>query len=122
MKVRILLFSFLFFTGAAFSQESISLNIKNKPLKEVFSTIQKESGYRFFYNDDLIDINQGNSPYTNSMMNYLLIVGVKYHLTNRFSIIAQPTYKTNISSLFSSETNTSYNNFGLNVGLNYIIK
>ncbi len=58
MKVRILLFCFLFFTGAAFAQESISLNIENKPLKEVFTTIQKESGYRFFYNDDLIDSNK----------------------------------------------------------------
>jgi len=73
-------------------------------------------------NNELININQSNSPYSNTMMNYLLSIGVKYHLTNRFSIIAQPTYKTNISSLFSSGTTTSYNNFGLNVGLNYIIK
>jgi hypothetical protein len=73
-------------------------------------------------NNELIDINKSNSPYSNTMMNYLLSVGVKYHLTNRFSIIAQPTYKTNISSLFSSGATTSYNNFGLNVGLNYTIK
>jgi len=72
--------------------------------------------------NELIDINTENSPYSNSMMNYILIVGVKYHLTNRLSVIAQPIYKTNINSIFTSGQSTSYNNFGLNVGLNYTIK
>ncbi|RLD67245.1 MAG: hypothetical protein DRI84_02980 [Bacteroidetes bacterium] len=72
--------------------------------------------------NELIDINQSNSPYSNTMMNYLLSVGLKYHLDNRFSIIAQPIYKTNLNSLFSSESSPSYNHFGLNIGLNYIIK
>jgi len=58
MKVRILILSFLFFTGVAFAQESISLNIKKSPLQKVFQTIQKKSGYRFFYSDDLVDIDK----------------------------------------------------------------
>jgi len=58
MKVKILLICFFFISGIAFSQERISLDIKNSPLQEVFKTIQNESGYRFFYSDDLVDLNK----------------------------------------------------------------
>jgi hypothetical protein len=58
MKVKILLICFLFISAIGFSQETISLKIENIPLKEVFKTIQKESGYRFFYSDDLVDIDK----------------------------------------------------------------
>lgn len=72
--------------------------------------------------NNLIDINSSNSPYSNTMMNYLLSVGLKYHIDNRFSVIAQPIYKTNLNSLFNSGNSARYNHIGLNIGLNYIIK
>ena len=74
--------------------------------------------------NNLVDINPSNSPYTNTMMNYILTVGVKYHISNRFSVIAQPIYKTNLNSLFESGlgSDTRYSSFGVNVGMNYIIK
>ena len=58
MKVRVLLIYFIFISVLGFSQENISLKIENLPLQEVFKTIQEESGYRFFYSDDLVDINK----------------------------------------------------------------
>ncbi len=58
MKVKVLLICFLFISAMGFSQEKISLKIENSPLEEVFKTIQEESGYRFFYSDDLVDINK----------------------------------------------------------------
>jgi hypothetical protein len=72
----------------------------------------------------LVDINPSNSPYTNTMMNYILTVGVKYHLSNRFSVIAQPIYKTNLNSIIKSGfgSDVRYTSVGLNVGVNYIIK
>ena len=74
--------------------------------------------------NNLVDINPSNSPYTNTMMNYILTVGVKYHLSNRFSVIAQPIYKTNLNSIIKSGfgSDVRYTSVGLNVGLNYIIK
>lgn len=74
--------------------------------------------------NNLIDINPSNSPYTNTMMNYILTVGVKYHLSNRFSIIAQPIYKTNLNSIIETGvgSSTRYSSFGVNIGMNYIIK
>ena len=74
--------------------------------------------------NNLVDINPSNSPYTNTMMNYILTVGVKYHLSNRFSVIAQPIYKTNLNSIIKSGfgSDVRYTSVGLNVGVNYIIK
>ena len=74
-------------------------------------------------NNELVNINTSNTPYSNTMMNYILSVGLKYHLGGQLSIIAQPVYKTNLNSLVSgSNSNIRYNNWGLHVGLNYIIK
>jgi len=47
---------FLMATLTVFAQDNISLKVESKPLKSVFNTIQEESGYRFFYNDDLVDL------------------------------------------------------------------
>jgi hypothetical protein len=73
--------------------------------------------------NNLVDIAPGNSPYTNQMMNYILSVGVNYHLNRRLSVSVQPTYKTNINSLFAGDnSNIRYNHYGVNMGINYIIK
>ena len=63
MKRRLLfVLGCLFFTSQLFAQDvTLSLKIKNKPLVEVFKTIQEESGYRFFYSDDLVDLNKSIS-------------------------------------------------------------
>lgn len=43
----------------SFSQgKSVSLNIENAKVKDVFHTIEGQSNYRFFYNDELSDINR----------------------------------------------------------------
>ena len=52
----------LLLTTQLFAQEgNISLNIKNTPLVDVFTKIQEESGYRFFYSDDLVDLKKSVS-------------------------------------------------------------
>lgn len=37
--------------------KSITLNLENKTIKDVFNAIQQQSDYRFFYSDDVIDLN-----------------------------------------------------------------
>ena len=58
---------FLFLTlgiGVCFSNNSysqstkISLNLKNKTVKQVFSEIERNSEFIFFYQDDIIDVNR----------------------------------------------------------------
>nr|WP_236264041.1 TonB-dependent receptor [Dysgonomonas sp. Marseille-P4677] len=47
------------FAGSSYSQTTtLSLNLKNKSVKDVFSEIEKNSEYIFFYYDDIIDINK----------------------------------------------------------------
>lgn len=64
---RIMRVFFLFFTlgiGVCFSNNSysqstkISLNLKNKTVKQVFSEIEKNSEFIFFYQDDILDVNR----------------------------------------------------------------
>lgn len=58
MKIKLtsLIFCFVFVSNVFAQTENISLSIENLALQDVFKTIQDESGYRFFYNDDLVDL------------------------------------------------------------------
>ncbi|MCK5856177.1 MAG: hypothetical protein KAG64_01735 [Bacteroidales bacterium] len=75
-------------------------------------------------NNELVNINSSNSPYSNTMMNYIITIGINYHIGNRLSITAQPIYKTNLNSIIKSGVGSDirYNNLGVNLGINYIIK
>jgi len=47
------------YSNNSYSQSThISINVKNKTLKDVFSEIEKNTGYAFFYYDDVIDTNR----------------------------------------------------------------
>jgi len=82
------------------------------------------SGKFFDSQNNLVDINPSNSPYSNTMMNYILSIGLKYHITNRLSLIAQPNYKTNLNSIIKSGigSDVRYSSYSVNLGINYIIK
>lgn len=55
----ILLFLTLLCTQPALAQsEGLSVNLSNQPIKVVFNSIQEQSDYRFFYSDDVIDLNE----------------------------------------------------------------
>lgn len=42
--------------GEAYAQNrNISLSVKNAPISAVFSTIEQQSGYKFFYSDKIVD-------------------------------------------------------------------
>lgn len=60
MRVKLLMIICCFlFAGQIFAQnEKINLVIQNSTLKEAFKTIQEQSGYRFFYSDNLLDLNK----------------------------------------------------------------
>ena len=39
----------------------LSINAKNKPVKEVFAEIEKKTEYIFFYSDDIVDVDRSVS-------------------------------------------------------------
>lgn len=64
LAVKFSLFFFFFcigmaYAGSSYSQNNhISLQIKNESLKEVFSIIESQSDFVFFYSDNVIDANK----------------------------------------------------------------
>jgi TonB-linked SusC/RagA family outer membrane protein len=61
--MKLTLAFFLFFnlqmSASLWSQSStMSVKLKNSTLQELFNQIEKGSGYRFFYNNDEVDVNQ----------------------------------------------------------------
>lgn len=62
--MRVFLLFFMLGIGICFSNNSysqstkLSLNLKNKTVKQVFSEIEKNSEFIFFYQDDIIDVNR----------------------------------------------------------------
>lgn len=64
LAVRLTLFFFFLCIGmsyanSGYSQETrISLHINNKPIKDIFSVIENQSDFVFFYSDNVIDTNK----------------------------------------------------------------
>ncbi|MFA6336125.1 MAG: hypothetical protein WCX48_11370, partial [Bacteroidales bacterium] len=58
MSTTVLVAGFLFVSQNLLAQ-NVSLNFKDSPLKSVLKEIQKQTGYTFVYNDNLI---QSSSP------------------------------------------------------------
>lgn len=53
--------------------KGLSANLTNKTIKEVFNAIQEQSDYRFFYSDDVVDLNSTlNIAFTNKNINEVL--------------------------------------------------
>ncbi|MCY1718862.1 SusC/RagA family TonB-linked outer membrane protein [Prolixibacteraceae bacterium Z1-6] len=61
VKLFVLTVCFLLATNLFAQTESISLKVENMALADVFKTIQEKSGYRFFYSDDLVDLDKSIS-------------------------------------------------------------
>ncbi|MGV8826784.1 MAG: SusC/RagA family TonB-linked outer membrane protein [Breznakibacter sp.] len=53
----LMLFAFLCSHGLMAQTQSLSVDLSNKTIKEVFNAIQEQSDYRFFYSDDVVDLN-----------------------------------------------------------------
>ncbi len=60
-----------------------------------------------------------SSPYSGFITNGIVSLGVSYNLTNKISIILQPTYKTNLQEL--NNISASYHNVSMRMGLNILL-
>lgn len=59
LTVYLLFLSIMQVAASAYSQaDKVTINAQNKPVREIFNEIQEKSSYRFFYSDDLIDLNK----------------------------------------------------------------
>ena len=58
LALMIVFLSVLQVNASIYSQNSINLNVQNKPLRDVLKMIEQKSSFRFFYSDDLILMNE----------------------------------------------------------------
>ena len=90
-----------------------------------FGFLSKTSGYVLNTNNEsLIENSDKNLPLNKTTLNYLLVGGISYNLTQRLSIILQPHYKKQLSSVFGNSypIEQKYSAFGVNGGIRYLIK
>jgi TonB-dependent starch-binding outer membrane protein SusC len=60
MKLSIILFflEILQVSASVYSQKTLTISYKNMTVKEVFNDIEKKTDFRFFYNEDFINLNR----------------------------------------------------------------
>ena len=108
----ILLFS-LQGTASVWSQNTrMSVKLKNATLQELFSQIEQNSNYRFFYNNDDIDVNQIVSVDSeNKSIDQILATalnGLPYsfkELDNKLILVEKKSFQDNPDGFSSSQTN-----------------
>ncbi|NJK98240.1 MAG: hypothetical protein HC905_27985 [Bacteroidales bacterium] len=86
MKITFLLnlFCLAAISSNSFSQNgSFTLNFENTKVKEILKTIESQSSYRFFYNDQLSDVNR--------------IVNVSVSQSNIQDLLTQVFEKTDVT-------------------------
>jgi TonB-linked SusC/RagA family outer membrane protein len=106
MKVSVLLLFIGVTTLVAtpvFSQpEKVNLQMTDVTLREVFHEIEKQSDYNFFYNDQFVDlnevvaINEVNSPISDVLKNLLGKTGLSYRLLDDNLIVITPKQEQQI--------------------------
>jgi TonB-linked SusC/RagA family outer membrane protein len=58
LSIYLLFLSVVQVSASAYSQSNVSIEAKNSTVREIFTEIQEKSGYRFFYSEDHIDLDQ----------------------------------------------------------------
>lgn len=82
-----------------------------------------DEGY-LIQNDEIIQITRANSPYNDMIINYIAGIDFSYKINRNISIFVNPQYKTNLTSIFKNQAinNKQIHSFGINAGLNFVIK
>lgn len=81
-------------TGAVFAQEQkVSVNLKQRPLTELFSSIEKQTPYRFSYRDIVlknkgnVTVSERNTPARQVLENVLHPLGLDFALQSEKNIV-----------------------------------
>lgn len=82
-------------SARGYSQETFSLHFRHTEVHQILKTIQKESNYLFYYNDDYlkelgkVDLDVTDSP-LNSILNMVLGNKFTYAITDQHKVIISP--------------------------------
>lgn len=97
LTIYLIFFSILQVSAGAYSQgNGVTIDSKNKSVKEIFNEIQGNSVYRFFYSDDQIDLNKKISISSENQPVEVLLAdissksGIKYQILEDNLIVISP--------------------------------
>jgi len=89
----ILLLAATFQLSAKSYGQNVTLSVKNAPLQKVFKQINKQTGYQFFYKDDLldqagkVDINVNNAPLADVLDICFKNLSITYTITDKVIVV-----------------------------------
>ena len=96
-------------TSAAFAQEQkVTVDLKQRPLTELFSTIEKQTPYRFSYRDIILQgkgnvtISEQNVPTKEVLANVLHPLGLDFELQSEKNIVIFNRAEASVSTSSSS--------------------
>ncbi len=90
-----------------------------------FGFLTKSKGYILSAtNSEIVENSKDYLPLNKTSLNFLLVGGVSYNFSKRFSIILQPYYKKQLTSMFESSypIEQKYSSYGINGGIRFLIK
>ncbi len=101
LTVYLLFFSIMQVSASAWSQTvNVSVIAGDKPVREVFKEIQRNSNYRFLYSDDLIDltskvhVSSGEQPVEALLTDVTKKTGLRYQILEDNLIVISPARTT----------------------------
>ena len=116
LMTKLTIFLSLFFvlqlSANVYSQNQLTVDSKNKTVKEVLSEIENQSNFRFFYNEKLIDLNRrvtfniNNEDITDVMNNLFGISDVTYKIMENNLIVLTPEGVLQNNSVSGEVTDT----------------
>ncbi|MDE5421554.1 TonB-dependent receptor [Ancylomarina sp. DW003] len=108
---KLIFLAFIFITFSAFSQETISVNYKLKPLKEVLTNVEEKTGFLFSYSEEVVKdkfITLINSSISRAQLLSELrnLTNLKFEkISDTQIIISVPSKEINVCGyLFDAET------------------
>lgn len=113
-------------SAPSFSQGKVSVSLKNAKVKDVLKSIESQTGYRFFYNDELSDINRfvdlkvDGSDVEDVLNNLFVNTDITYTILENNLIVVAP--KRAIQQMQITGTITDASNGDPLPGVNIIIE
>jgi TonB-dependent starch-binding outer membrane protein SusC len=103
LSVIVLIATCLQVSASGYSQETFSLHFKQAGAHEIFTVIQKESNYRFFYNNDYLnELGKVDLDVTNASLSSILttVLGTRftYRISGLHKVIIFPVQKAIIDT------------------------
>lgn len=99
--IRALFCNMILVVSGFMTMAQVSLTVKNKPVREVIEKIEKTSNYRFFYSEDLADLDKRisvaaeNSDIKKVMQQIMHRLIISYFLRENNQIVLPRSQKIN---------------------------